>query len=67
MNGVSRTPEMIAAAKDLRPLLAPRSIAVVGASTRMNRASGVLSNLKKCGYRGVLYPINPKYEEIAGL
>lgn len=53
--------------RDLRPLLAPRSIAVVGASPRLNRASGVLRNLQTHQFAGRLYPINPKYDEIAGL
>ena len=49
-------------------LMRPRSVAVVGASTR-DTATGwrVLRNLKSSGFKGPIYPINPRYEEIAGL
>jgi acyl-CoA synthetase (NDP forming) len=52
---------------DLTPLMKPRSIAVVGASTRMNRASRVIVNLQRFGYAGRVFPINPRYTEIHGL
>lgn len=52
---------------DLRPLMKPRSIAVIGASERMNRATRVIANLAHFGYAGRVYPINPKYSEILGL
>lgn len=46
----------------------PESIAVVGASrdtTKLGRM--VLDNILNYGYRGKIYPVNPKAEEIAGL
>ena len=52
---------------DLTPLMKPKSIAVVGASPRMNRATRVVDNLKRFGYAGRVFPINPKYAEIGGL
>src|SRR5712691_9637538 len=52
---------------DLTPLMKPRSIAVVGASPRMNRATRVITNLQRFGYAGRVFPINPRYAEIQGL
>jgi acetyltransferase len=52
---------------DLTPLMKPRSIAVIGASQRMNRATRVIGNLQHFGYRGRIFPINPKYAEVLGL
>src|SRR5262245_37679095 len=52
---------------DLTPLMKPRSIAVVGASPRMNRATRVIDNLRRFGYAGRVFPINPRYGEIHGL
>src|SRR6185437_6122719 len=55
-------------ARDLTPLLRPRSIAIVGASSREQSLAGrPLGNLQRQKYGGRLYPINPQREEIAGL
>lgn len=52
----------------LRQMLRPRSIAIIGASTNFEKLSGrPLDNLLKKGYKGSIYPINPKCSEIAGL
>jgi acyl-CoA synthetase (NDP forming) len=51
---------------DLRPLLAPNSIAVVGASEKPGPGRQVLENLAQLNYRGQVYPVNPGYEEILG-
>jgi acyl-CoA synthetase (NDP forming) len=53
--------------RDLSPLMRPRSVAVVGASQRMTRATRVIQNLRSFGYGGRVFPINPKYDEILGL
>jgi len=45
----------------------PASIAVVGASQRMTRATRVVANLQRFGYRGRIFPINPRYAEVLGL
>lgn len=48
-------------------LFNPRGIAVIGASADPTRAGGqTIDALKRHGYRGGVYPINPKYDEIAG-
>src|SRR5262245_66209300 len=60
-------PMMASGARDLSPLMKPRSIAVLGASQRMSRATRVVRNLQTFGYAGRIFPINPKYDEILGL
>ena len=50
----------------LEELIHPRSIAVIGASAS-GRGSGFLSALIKQGFKGALYPVNPKYSEVMGL
>ncbi|MSP67700.1 MAG: CoA-binding protein [Alphaproteobacteria bacterium] len=53
----------------IRALLEPRSIAVIGASPDTTRMGGglILSFLQRHGYKGALYPVNPKYPEVAGV
>ena len=52
---------------NLRPLLAPRSIAIVGASESPDSwAPEIFRSLQHLGYPGVLYPVNPKYDEVWG-
>ena len=54
--------------RDLTTLLAPRSVAVVGASPRAGSVAGeILRNLQSCGFEGKLFPVNPKYEVVCGL
>lgn len=50
----------------LEELIHPRSIAVVGASAS-GRGDGFLSSLLQQGFKGTLYPVNPKYSEVMGL
>lgn len=52
----------------LRPLVDPRSIAIYGASADLTRLGGMpVALLTERGFQGAIYPINPKYTEIAGL
>ncbi|HLJ20684.1 MAG TPA: CoA-binding protein, partial [Stellaceae bacterium] len=52
----------------LHALLRPRSIAIVGASTREGSFGlRLLSSIRSGRYGGAIYPINPRYEEIAGV
>jgi acetate---CoA ligase (ADP-forming) len=52
---------------DLRPLLAPRSIAIVGASESPDSwAPEIERSLRHVGYDGELFPINPKYDTVWG-
>jgi acyl-CoA synthetase (NDP forming) len=53
---------------DLRPLLRPESVAVVGAAERETSSGGaVLRNLRISGFKGRIVPVNPKGGEILGL
>jgi len=53
---------------NLNKLFHPRSVALIGASTEQTKLSGrPIRYFRKFGYAGRLYPINPKYPEIAGL
>ena len=51
---------------DLRPLLEPASIAVVGASEHPGPGRQVLENLQQLRYEGDVYPVNPKYKQVLG-
>ena len=51
---------------DLRPLFAPRSIAVVGASPRSWIAETVRDNLRTMGSETRCHFVNPKYGELYG-
>ncbi|MSP89648.1 MAG: CoA-binding protein [Alphaproteobacteria bacterium] len=50
---------------DLSRLLAPRSIAVVGASDQPGNLGGVAIHfLQKFGYPGTIWPVNPRRQEV---
>ena len=52
----------------LTSLFEPKSVAVIGASDRVNSVGNVLfKNIIESGYKGRLYPINPKHEIILGV
>lgn len=52
----------------LDPLLRPKSIAIVGASRREHSlGQETLLNLSRGEFPGAIYPVNPRYEELAGL
>lgn len=53
-------------ALNVRFLLEPASIAIVGASERPGPGRQVIENLSQIGYSGMILPINPKYETILG-
>jgi acyl-CoA synthetase (NDP forming) len=46
-------------------LLAPRSVAVLGASERASVGRGIIEALERIGFAGAIYPINPKYHTVA--
>ncbi len=51
--------------KDIASVLAPKSIAVVGATNRQGSVGlAVFSNLLKAGFKGVLYPVHPKAQSV---
>ena len=54
--------------ENLRYLFDPRSIAILGASADLKKVSGrPLDYMLRFRYPGRIYPINPKYSEIAGV
>ncbi len=52
----------------LTSLFEPKTVAVIGASERENSVGSVIfRNILDAGYKGRLYPINPKHESIHGI
>src|SRR3990172_1636473 len=46
----------------------PSSVAIVGATEKTNSLPGIiLKNLLDMGFKGKMYPINPKYKIVFGL
>lgn len=58
---------MQATAEELRSFFYPRSVAIIGASNNPDSIGGrPIKYLAGNGYQGYIYPVNPKYGEIAG-
>ncbi len=54
--------------RNLSQMFAPKSVAVIGASLRERRVgTTVLKNVVDGGFRGEIYPVNPKYSTLANL
>ena len=52
----------------LDALFFPKSVAVIGASTKeLSIGNRIIKNLQDFGYKGPIYAINPKGEEVRGL
>lgn len=51
----------------IRHFIKPRSVAVVGASDRMDYGGRLLRNLRDGGYDGTIYPVNPRRAEVQGM
>lgn len=52
----------------IQRLVTPRSVAVIGASADPAKTAGrPVSYLRKHGFRGAIYPVNPKVDSIDGL
>ena len=66
MGAAAGPPSPTAGVIDLRPLFAPRSIAVVGASPRSWIAETVRDNLRVMGSATRCHFVNPKYAELHG-
>jgi acetate---CoA ligase (ADP-forming) len=57
-----------AAGESIRKLLHPRSVAVIGASRSREKLGGTLvANLRRSGFNGSVYPVNPAAGEVMGL
>jgi acetyl coenzyme A synthetase (ADP forming)-like protein len=58
----------VAVAASLSPFFAPRTVAVIGASTRRGSIGGELfRNILEADFAGIAYPVNPKADSIAGV
>ena len=54
--------------RNLESLLQPGSVALIGASTKPQGVGAtVMRNLLAGGFTGAVYPVNPKYDEVAGV
>ncbi|MDK9721841.1 MAG: bifunctional acetate--CoA ligase family protein/GNAT family N-acetyltransferase [Rhodospirillales bacterium] len=54
--------------RNISSLLAPKSIAVIGASNSPQRSGAVfMDSLLKGGFKGPVMPVNPKYEAVGGI
>ena len=51
---------------NLRPLIAPRSIAIIGASERTALGRLMMEGIAKLGFDGSVWPVNPNYEAVLG-
>ncbi|GGK84245.1 bifunctional acetate--CoA ligase family protein/GNAT family N-acetyltransferase [Streptomyces flaveus] len=59
--------EHTAVRRSLRPLLEPRSVAVVGANrSPLTIGHEIVANLLRGGFPGSVFPVNPHADEIAG-
>ncbi|MCS7185800.1 MAG: acetate--CoA ligase [Armatimonadetes bacterium] len=64
----SEKEEILEGLHDLRPILEPQSVAVIGASRQPGTVGyAVLSNLLMGQFTGVVYPVNPKAKAICGV
>jgi acetyl coenzyme A synthetase (ADP forming)-like protein len=64
----SESREWLAAAQSMTRVLRPRSVAVVGASRETSKIGGaLLANIRRGGFKGAVYPINPATAEVQGL
>jgi acyl-CoA synthetase (NDP forming) len=51
----------------IRRMLEPRSVAVVGASIKPGSlGASMMSELRRGGFEGAVYPVNPGYDEVDG-
>ena len=55
-------------AEQIKYMFKPRGIAVIGASRKPGKIGyEILKNIIEYGYKGGIYPINPKGDEILGI
>lgn len=66
--GIAPRPRTASGAHRLTPLLAPQSIALVGASPKCDTVgNGMIRGVREGNFGGRLYLVNPNYREIDGL
>ena len=60
-------PSQKAILKAMKRIMEPEAVAVIGASSEEGKiGNSVMKNLINGGYKGAIYPINPKADEIMG-
>lgn len=52
--------------KDITRMMNPKSVAVIGASSRSGSVGGAVMSNMRGSFKGQLYPVNPKAKEIMG-
>ena len=52
---------------DVSKLLSPRSIAIIGASEQPGNLGVAIRLLRKFGYPGAVWPVNPRHAAVHGL
>ena len=58
----------LATIESLRPMLAPRAVAVIGASRDgAKMGARILASLQSAGFAGPIYPVHPQASEVGGL
>ena len=56
------------APSDLTKLLNPGSVAIIGATPDLGRVGGrPIAYLKRYGFKGEIFPVNPRHRSIDGL
>ena len=54
--------------RDFDALFTPKSVALIGASTKPGTVGGVLAdNMMRAGFHGPVLPVNPKYGSVGGV
>lgn len=54
--------------RNLKPIFNPKSLAIIGASNKSGSVGRlVVENVIGAGFNGAIWPVNPKYAEVAGL
>ena len=54
--------------RNLEYIFDPKSVAVIGASQNLHSVGAtVLRNLIEAGFKGAIFPVNPKYDTLDGL
>jgi acetyltransferase len=53
---------------NLNRVINPATVAVVGASAAKGSVGAVImSNMVQCGFKGDIFPVNPKYDTVMGI
>ena len=66
MSTAASTP--VASARGIAALMAPQSVAIIGASADPTRIGGrPIATMLRAGFKGTIYPVNPNRAEIQGI